>query len=371
MTERRRQPDDGTADAPLDETAQRLLNLLFIFNAAERPLTTDEIVSDADLGYGSPNRASDLRKFRRDREKLAERGVFIAEVRATDAAETEQSSWAIDRARTFAGGGHSARGRRAPLGQGHRRLSRRPARTRSPRRSTPCASARARSSPVSQANSRPKTPSASRPLPPRNKTVRAKTARPTPSGRLSRSAVPYPLRTATRAVRAPSAPWPSTASLPTAPQATSWGSTARRRQCAPFVSTASNEWACSAIPTRSPPTLTCAPIFLPFDLGEGEPVAATFSLPAERTCAELMALTYGRGTSVRAGDGSWRWHITVRDLGAAAAFALEHARDGMRPVAPAALVDTWRDNHLQGGERPCLGRAPRAAKASSPAPTLR
>ena len=34
---------------------------------------------------------------------------------------------------------------------------------------------------------------------------------------------------------------------------------------------------------------------------------------------------------------------TVRDLDAAAAFALEHARDGMRPVAPAALVDTWRD----------------------------
>ena len=69
---------DDPEPMPVDETAQRLLNLLFVLNAAPRPLATEEIVSDSDLGYGSGNRASDLRKFRRDREKLEERGVYIA-----------------------------------------------------------------------------------------------------------------------------------------------------------------------------------------------------------------------------------------------------------------------------------------------------
>ena len=53
----------------LDTTAQRLLNLAFVLNVAPRPLRTDEIVADADLGYGSGNRESDLRKFRRDRDR--------------------------------------------------------------------------------------------------------------------------------------------------------------------------------------------------------------------------------------------------------------------------------------------------------------
>ena len=96
---------DATAEPAIDETAQRLLNLFFVLNAAPRPLTTDEIIRDSDLGYGSPNRASDLRKFRRDREKLAARGVFVAEVRTPGASETEESSWTIDRTQTFAAGG--------------------------------------------------------------------------------------------------------------------------------------------------------------------------------------------------------------------------------------------------------------------------
>ena len=96
---------DDPEPMPVDETAQRLLNLLFVLNAAPRPLATEEIVSDSDLGYGSGNRASDLRKFRRDREKLEERGVYIAELKTPGSSETEQSAWALDRARTFAAGG--------------------------------------------------------------------------------------------------------------------------------------------------------------------------------------------------------------------------------------------------------------------------
>ena len=64
-----------------DTSAQRLLNLFFIFNASTRALSTEEIVSDSDLGYGSPQRDSDLRKFRRDRAKLAEQGIQIVEAK--------------------------------------------------------------------------------------------------------------------------------------------------------------------------------------------------------------------------------------------------------------------------------------------------
>lgn len=343
MTERRRQPDDGTADAPLDETAQRLLNLLFIFNAAERPLTTDEIVSDADLGYGSPNRASDLRKFRRDREKLAERGVFIAEVRATDAAETEQSSWAIDRARTFAGGGivreddvhllveaidaylaGPAHPLAPPLNAVRIRAREELARLagelppEDPQRvASPTASQQNRARQNGTADALWTAFSLRRTVPLAYRNARGASSQRTVAvyGIFAHGATGYVvgLDSATQAVRT------------------------FRIDRIDRVGVLGDSY-------EVPADFDVRPyLFLPFDLGEGEPVAATFSLPAERTCAELTALTYGRGTSERAGDGSWRWHITVRDLDAAAAFALEHARDGMRPVAPAALVDTWRD----------------------------
>ena len=89
----------------LNETALRILNLLFILNASSVPLTTEQIVSDSDLGYGSANRASDLKKFKRDREKLAERGIHVVEVREAGAQHNEESSWAIDTASTYAAAG--------------------------------------------------------------------------------------------------------------------------------------------------------------------------------------------------------------------------------------------------------------------------
>ena len=84
----------------LNETALRVLNLLFILNASATPLSTEQILQDSDLGYGSANRASDLKKFKRDREKLAEHGVSIVEVRPAGAKQTEESLWTIDRANT-------------------------------------------------------------------------------------------------------------------------------------------------------------------------------------------------------------------------------------------------------------------------------
>ena len=96
---------NGVPEPGFDKTAQRILNLFFVLNSSPEPLTTEQIVLDSDLGYGSGNIDSDKRKFRRDREKLLERGITIKEVRAAGAQETEESAWTIDREHTFAAGG--------------------------------------------------------------------------------------------------------------------------------------------------------------------------------------------------------------------------------------------------------------------------
>ena len=95
----------GNSEPSFDKTAQRILNLFFVLNSSPEPLTTEQIVLDSDLGYGSGNIDSDKRKFRRDRNKLLERGILIKEVRPAGAQETEESSWTIDREHTFAAGG--------------------------------------------------------------------------------------------------------------------------------------------------------------------------------------------------------------------------------------------------------------------------
>lgn len=65
------------SEPSFDKTAQRILNLFFVLNSSPEPLTTEQIVLDSDLGYGSGNIDSDKRKFRRDRDKLLERGILI------------------------------------------------------------------------------------------------------------------------------------------------------------------------------------------------------------------------------------------------------------------------------------------------------
>ena len=96
------EPLEGADQGALNETALRILNLLFILNSSSVPLSTEQIVSDVDLGYGSGNRASDLKKFRRDREKLAERGIAVKEIKPTGGRASEESLWTIDRASSFA-----------------------------------------------------------------------------------------------------------------------------------------------------------------------------------------------------------------------------------------------------------------------------
>ena len=45
----------GNSEPSFDKTAQRILNLFFVLNSSPEPLTTEQIVLDSDLGYGSGN----------------------------------------------------------------------------------------------------------------------------------------------------------------------------------------------------------------------------------------------------------------------------------------------------------------------------
>lgn len=326
---------DDPEPTPVDETAQRLLNLLFVLNAAPRPLATEEIVSDTDLGYGSGNRASDLRKFRRDREKLEERGVYIAEVKTPGSSETEQSAWALDRARTFAAGGL--------VHEEDARLL------------------------VAAIDAHLAVPGS--PFEPPLRAIRTKALESLEAveGELSvedeavghdstvRDAITDALWTAFSLRRAIKMRYTDAAGKQSERVIAVYGIFSH--ESAGYIAAldgASGEVRTFRIdriarlgalgrPYEIPDGFDArAYLFLPFDLADGPTATAVFTLPAESTEAEVQAITYGRGRAQREADGSWSWTVEARDVDAAAAFALSHAHEGMRPQGPEPLVDAWR-----------------------------
>lgn len=352
---------DATAEPAIDETAQRLLNLFFVLNAAPRPLTTDEIIRDSDLGYGSPNRASDLRKFRRDREKLAARGVFVAEVRTPGASETEESSWTIDRAQTFAAGGIvRADDARQLIGaiDAYLRIPGSPF-------GTPLHAIRGKAveALVALEGVLPEELEADESEQPRTS---AGSARANARGTTS-SAAPDPARAAIT-----DALWTAFSLRRAIPirYVNAGGTASRRTVCIYGIFSRAGAGYIAALDDASGEVRTFRidriaragalrgsyripagfdvrnRLFLPFDLADADTpeVLATFSFPAERTAAELAAITLGRGELTQQAEPApgWTWHIGVRNVDAAASFALAHARDGIRPVAPQELVSAWR-----------------------------
>ena len=313
-----------------DETAQRLLNLFFILNTSPTPLTTTQIITDTDLGYGSSNRASDERKFRRDRRKLEEQGIFIKEVTGAIASEIEESAWTIDRESTYSCGGILSADDVDVLVQGIDEYL---------------------------------------------------------------SAGPTPLATPLHAVRTRAleaqAGWSSTESSgPTAaetgqPQLDAvWTAFARRAALTMLYRNAQGETSKRTVsiyglftqgnhtyitgydddtdairtfrvdrierawrpvkPYTIPADFDISDyLFFPFDISDEERVSATFSFPVERSEAEVTACTHHRGELEHDGAHGWIWHIDVHDVAAAAALALAHTRDGMRPVDPPELREEW------------------------------
>lgn len=316
-----------------DATAQRLLNLAFIFNTTTRPLTTDEIISDTDLGYGSGNRESDVRKFRRDRQKLAEQGFEIVCADGDGTAENEASSWVLDRARTFAAAGIITNDDASILADAideYLSASLTPLRVPLTRARTKILEL------VCAGNEAGQAADTSAPRDTTQQTMldivwlafslRRKLTFSYTNGRgeHSRRAVAvygiFSHEGATYIV-----------GLDDAAQAV-------RTFRVDRMDRALRPGARYEIPASFD---IHAYLFLPFDFGDGEAVEASFRFPGDFLPENLTLITHGRGALTRAADGSLIWTITVRDLDAAAALALGHARDGMRPAAPAELVARW------------------------------
>ena len=318
---------NGAPEPGFDKTAQRILNLFFVLNSSPEPLTTEQIVLDSDLGYGSGNIDSDKRKFRRDREKLLERGITIKEVRAAGAQETEESAWTIDREHTFAAGGLiTADDADILLDAIDQTLA-----TGSAAFATPLADIRSKIAYLTGASTAEEPP-----------------ARRSPAVDAVWSA--FAERCALRFL-----------------YQNGRGEQKERTVCvygmfehegvAYFcgLDNATDEirtFRCDRIVRAWRPSKAYSipadfnlndRLFFEFDFADCKPVMATFSFGPQAQADMVSGLTRGRGELTHTEEG-WTWTVGVRDLNAAASFCMEHAMDGMRPVAPDALKLAW--NHL-------------------------
>ena len=332
--------DDDDADSaipPTDETALRVLNLLFAFNAAPGPLTTEQIVTDSDLGYGSGNNASDRRKFQRDRERLASHGIIVREVRPDGMSEAEESSWEIDRQSTHAERGtlsaddaslvlaaidetfelHADNPERWPLQRAYLKLR------------------EIAGLPLADKDSRDTGTISG--FSPTLQTIW--------DAFMNRRPARFTYRDAH--------------GTETQREVELYGTFAQgnRSYLVGFDRTANGMRTFRTdriIRARHTPVSAgtyAVPAafdvedyqFLPFDFSDDEPVDAVFSFPASVGEHELALLTRGRGALERTLDaGLWTWAVAVRDMNVAASFALEHAGLGMKPLSPAILVERWQ-----------------------------
>ena len=317
----------GSAEPGYDKTAQRILNLFFVLNSSAEPLTTEQIVLDSDLGYGSGNIESDKRKFRRDREKLHERGIVIKEVRAPGAQETEESAWTVDRDHTFAAGGLiTADDADILMDAIDQTLA-----VGSSTFSTPLADIRSKIAYLTGETDEPEMPAHRSPMvdavwsafaercalrflyqngrgEQRQRTVRI-------YGMFEREGISYfcGLDNATDDIRT--------------------------FRCDRIV----RAWRPSKAYTIPADFNLNDYLFFEFDFADRPPVAATFSFAPQTQIDMINGLTRRRGKLAHT-DAGWIWTVDVRDLEAAASFCMAHAMDGMRPMAPKSLKQAW--NHL-------------------------
>lgn len=323
----------------INETARRCLNLFFVLNSAARPLSTEQIIDDSDLGYGTGNRASDKKTFQRDRKRLAEQGIIIRGVKTDGSSENEESGWEIDRkASEFGASGTTREDLEQLLTVTDRYLH------------------------------------DHAPFPGRDAVARidAKIR-----GELSRRGIgvdaasisPMEVPETYRYSTINEQLWSCYCNRKTAvfDYQNAQGCVSERIVAiygifnldgkAYFVG---REHASGSVKTfrsdrvaavRKPGAAYAIPgdfrigdyLFLPFDFAPNQPVAATFSFSKEAPEQEIRTLTHGRGTLDQQEDGTWRWSVDVNDLDAAASLTCSYARLGMKPIAPDSLVATWEE----------------------------
>ena len=314
-----------------DNAAHRILNLLFMLNISRTPLSTEQIIDADELGYTSSNRDSSLKKFRRDREKLAEHGIVIREIREDGARETESSRWAIDRKATQADLGlilqedaealidaideHLERSDipyRAALERIRRKVSQgagvlpRAAEIPSDRGGQGAANPALKV--IWTAFSlRQKLPLVYRDA----------------KGRESRRTV-------------------SIFGIFTLEGNCYFVGDDGTGSCKTFRADRVTRTLLPRGTYRIPPDFdVCDYLFLPFDFAPGDGVVATFRFDRLATDEEIRMVTRGRGALERSGEET-RWRVQARSLTAAAAWALSHQTPlRIVPEGPRELIDAW------------------------------
>lgn len=321
-------------EAGYDERARRVLNLFFVLNASRSPISTNDIIYDSDLGYNSGNPESDKRKFLRDRNDLARYGIHIAERKESGASEREESSWAIDRSKTDASltllTADDADILLAALGeyaeQPH--IPYRPALERIQAKLMGAAGS---------TDSR-------RVLAPH-------------IGGQSDDPVLQALWSAFTLRKQAVFSYKNAQGDVTKKRSVSIWGFFTQDDLVYFVGFDLGRDAVRTFrvdrvtrvykPSKSysiPEDFNITDYqFLPFDLSNNRSVEATFTFPVGVPMAEIDAITHNRGTRSVSASGTTSWQVTVRDLDAAASFALGHASTGMRPTSPAELIDSWNE----------------------------
>lgn len=315
-----------------NESARRILNLLFILNCTSRPLTTTEIITDSDLGYGMAGIESEKKKFQRDRKKLEEYGVHIREVKESGASETEESRWEIDRGRTHIDTAVVTQDDADMLVHA---VDEYLARTKISFRSALLrirAVAAAIDTDAEQDESGDDAERVNEQIQNVLDTVWA--------AYCSRKSLPFCYRDAKGKESK------RTVSI--------YGIVNQANQCyfvgldnlSGKVRTFRTDRVTRMNKPRGSYTIPhdfslSAFQFLPFDLGDEEEIQATFAFPAQSVAGEIEVLTHGRGTLEIQPDESLHWNIAVKNPDAAVAMALKNASLGMRPCSPAPLVSLW------------------------------
>lgn len=327
------QPTDNNEVSPetgVNETARRILNLLFILNSAATPLSTEQIISDSDLGYGSDKPESDQRKFRRDREKLEQYGIFVREVKAPGASEAEESAWAIDRQRSHIDTALLTKNDADTLLAAVNEYLKRgdiPYREALLRIRTTLGSLGSASKMEKEDSTTPE--------------------REVPSSLEA-------IWTAYSARKKLKIRYADARGKQTERTVAIYGIVNQLDHCY-FVAHDSlkdgiftfradrivRAWKPKggySIPDDFDISLY---LFLPIDLGKGEGIDVEFTFPATVSEGEVQTITNGREALEKQADGSWIWRTHSVSPTAAARMALTHAERGMRPLAPESLIDEW------------------------------
>lgn len=325
-----------------ERTIRRLLNLLFAFHIARGPLSTEDIISNPEIGYTGSTHESNVRAFNRDRKTLSEHGIFIQEDRRDSYAKNEQRFWSLDRASTHALPDfitrYDAEAALAAIDQVFSLQNANPAQWA-------LRSARMKLCEIAGVEEASEDLGSQASV----STTQRDALQAIWSSFNDRRTVRFAYRD--RAGRERPHDVDLYGMFMRGVSSYIVGLDHEAGAVRTFRTdriTSAKAGAASSKPYRIPDDFDIEAFqFLPFDFSANEPVASSFLFPRGMGEDELASVTKGRGEIEQRQDGSPIWTIDVHDLDAASAFVLEHAACGMRALGPEALTSRVRDSILK------------------------